>query len=61
MFTVDCLEDAVKAARENASSGDVVTLSPACAAFDQFKNFMVRGNTFKAIVNALGERENVQC
>jgi len=61
MFTVDCLEDAVKVARENASSGDIVTLSPACAAFDQFKNFMVRGNTFKAIVNALGERENVQC
>lgn len=35
--------------------GDVVTLSPACAAFDQFKNFMERGKTFKAIVNGWQE------
>ena len=42
---------AVEAARDRAQPGDVVTLSPACAAFDQFKNFMERGKTFKAIVN----------
>jgi UDP-N-acetylmuramoylalanine--D-glutamate ligase len=30
-----------------------VTLSPACAAFDQFKNFMVRGETYKTLVRAL--------
>ncbi len=45
-------EKAVEAARDHAVEGDVVTLSPACAAFDQFKNFMVRGKTFKAIVNS---------
>ena len=46
---------AVEAARDRAVSGDVVTLSPACAAFDQFKNFAERGKTFKAIVNGWQE------
>ena len=41
--------------RAMAQPGDVVTLSPACAAFDQFKNFMERGKTFKAIVNGWRE------
>jgi len=45
-------EAAVEAARDRAEPGDVVTLSPACAAFDQFKNFMERGKTFKTIVNS---------
>lgn len=48
-------EKAVEAARDAAVEGDVVTLSPACAAFDQFKNFMERGKTFKAIVNSWEE------
>lgn len=47
------LKDAVLDARDHAQSGDIVTLSPACAAFDQFKNFMVRGAAFKKLVNAL--------
>lgn len=42
--------DAVEAARRAAQPGDVVLLSPACASFDKFKNFMERGNTFKRIV-----------
>ena len=46
---------AVEMARDMAEEGDVVTLSPACAAFDQFKNFMERGKTFKAIVNSWNE------
>lgn len=46
---------AVEAARDRAVSGDVVTLSPACAAFDQFKNFAERGKTFKEIVNGWPE------
>ncbi len=45
-------EQAVNAARELAQPGDVVILSPACASFDLFKNFEVRGNTFKEIVNS---------
>lgn len=44
---------AVNCAHELARSGDVVILSPASASFDKFKNFMVRGNTFKTLVNQL--------
>ena len=52
---VDCsnFASAVKAAAEAAVPGDVVLMSPASAAFDQFKNFMVRGNTFKELVKEL--------
>ena len=52
---VDCPDfaSAVKAAVEAAEPGDVVLMSPASAAFDQFRNFMVRGNTFKELVKEL--------
>ncbi len=52
---VDCgsFDKAVYAAAAAAQSGDVVLMSPACAAFDQFKNFMVRGDHFKKIVMEL--------
>lgn len=43
--------EAVNKARELAVAGDDVVLSPACAAFDLFPNFAVRGNKFKEIVN----------
>lgn len=49
------LAAAVQAARDRAQPGDVVTLSPACASFDQFKNFAERGDFFKAIVNGWEE------
>ena len=49
----ESFEGAVKAAAEAAEEGDIVTLSPACASFDLFKNFMVRGEYFKELVNAL--------
>ena len=54
---IECatLDEAVKLAAERAQEGDVVTLSPACVAFDQFPNFMVRGRYFKDLVNALEE------
>lgn len=48
-------DEAIFAARKLASAGDVVLLSPASASFDLFKNFMVRGEAFKKIVNDLGE------
>lgn len=51
----DSLADSVMQAKHLAKPGDVVTLSPACAAFDQFKNFMVRGDTYKSLVMALRE------
>ena len=44
------LPAAVAAARRAAESGDIVILSPACASFDQFKNFDERGKTFKHLV-----------
>ena len=55
IMEVTPFEKAVETARDLAEEGDIVTLSPACAAFDQFKNFMVRGKTFKAIVNGWEE------
>ena len=45
-------ESAVVKTRELAENGDTVILSPAAASFDAFENFMVRGNTFKKIVNS---------
>lgn len=48
---VNSLEEAVAKAKELSTPGDVVTLSPACASFDMFPNFAVRGNKFKEIVN----------
>lgn len=52
---VDCgtLQRAVTFAREHAQPADVVLLAPACASFDQFKNFEERGATFKQIVAEL--------
>ena len=47
------LAEAVRLAQAHSVPGDIVTLSPACAAFDQFKNFMVRGETYKRLVQAL--------
>lgn len=52
---VDCgaLYSAVQYAREHAVPGDVVLLAPACASYDQFKNFEERGKIFKQAVAEL--------
>lgn len=53
------LDQAVERAARDAGQDDngdeaVVLLSPACASFDQFKNFEVRGDAFREAVRALG-------
>lgn len=45
------LKDAVEYAKNNSNSGDIVAMSPASASFDLYKNFMVRGDYFKELVN----------
>ena len=49
----ETLDRAVREAHSRARSGDAVLLSPACASFDQFKNFEDRGQTFRRLVEAL--------
>lgn len=46
---------AYEAARKGGNSAPVVLLSPACASFDQFKDFEARGDTFREIVKRLSD------
>ena len=52
----DCgtLADAVAEAARYAKPGEAVLLSPACASFDQFRDFEDRGDQFRRLVEALG-------
>ncbi|KAF0152690.1 MAG: UDP-N-acetylmuramoylalanine--D-glutamate ligase [Ignavibacteria bacterium] len=43
----------VEAARNEAEAGSVLLLSPACASFDMFEDYMHRGNIFKQVVKGL--------
>ena len=49
----DSFEEAVHMAVKEAVSGDAVLLSPACASWDMFPSYEVRGDKFKEIVNSL--------
>ena len=53
IFRVKDMAEAVACARENAVEGDIVSMSPASASFDLYKDFDARGKHFKALVNAL--------
>ncbi len=53
ILEIDDFTEAVQTAAARATAGDAVILSPASAAFDKFKNFMVRGRFFKELVNNL--------
>ena len=50
---LDSLEASVIRAMEEADSGEVVLLSPACASFDMFDNYEQRGEVFKKVVESL--------
>jgi UDP-N-acetylmuramoylalanine--D-glutamate ligase len=47
------LEQAVAAASADAEAGETVLLSPACASFDQFRDYEDRGARFRALVEGL--------
>ncbi len=50
---VETLETAIRHAAADAKPGDIVLLAPACASFDQFRNYEHRGKVFKEVVGAL--------
>jgi UDP-N-acetylmuramoylalanine--D-glutamate ligase len=49
----ETLENAIRKAHAVARPGEVVLLAPACASFDQFKNYEQRGKVFKEVVGSL--------
>jgi UDP-N-acetylmuramoylalanine--D-glutamate ligase len=51
----ETLEAAVMHAAAAAEPGDIVLLAPACASFDQFRNYEHRGRVFKETIRALGD------
>jgi UDP-N-acetylmuramoylalanine--D-glutamate ligase len=53
MYRAQSLSQAVELAERLAVSGDVVLLSPACASFDMFRDYLDRGQQFRDLVNAL--------
>jgi len=54
----ETLENAISRAAHLAAPGDIVLLAPACASFDQFRNYEHRGKVFKEAVNALAVQAN---
>lgn len=58
IFICDTLKSATNLCFKLSKKGEVVLLSPACASFDQFKNFEERGAVFKKIVEEIGLNEN---
>lgn len=53
VYRVSNMNEAVAKAYETAKSGDIVSMSPASASFDLYKDFEQRGNHFKELVNSL--------
>jgi UDP-N-acetylmuramoylalanine--D-glutamate ligase len=53
MSEAGSLREAVEFAAREASAGDVVLMSPACASFDMFADYQDRGRQFKAVVQGL--------
>lgn len=51
IIKVATMQEALIQAKDNAKAGDIVSLCPACPAFDQFKTFEYRGREYKKLVN----------
>lgn len=51
----DNFDDAVRTLINNSRPGDISILSPACASFDQFKNFEERGDRFDELINSAAD------
>jgi UDP-N-acetylmuramoylalanine--D-glutamate ligase len=49
----ELISEAVRRAEEAAQSGDVVLLSPACASYDQFRDYEKRGHHFRQMVGVI--------
>lgn len=56
VIRAELMQDAIAQAKAKAQSGDVILLSPACASFDQFRDFEKRGEHFRQLVEALIEQ-----
>jgi UDP-N-acetylmuramoylalanine--D-glutamate ligase len=54
----ETLETAIRHATGVAKPGDIVLLAPACASFDQFRNYEHRGKVFKEVVDVLARQAN---
>ena len=54
----ETLETAIRHAAEVAVPGDIVLLAPACASFDQFRNYEHRGKVFKQVIGSLAAQAN---
>ncbi|NLJ78243.1 MAG: UDP-N-acetylmuramoyl-L-alanine--D-glutamate ligase [Tissierellia bacterium] len=55
IYIVDDMDAAVRRGYQLGIPGDSILLSPACASWDMYKSFEIRGNHFKESVNRLGE------
>jgi UDP-N-acetylmuramoylalanine--D-glutamate ligase len=53
VYRSEMMAEAIREAIAHAVPGDVVMLSPACASFDQFRDYEARGDAFRQIVAAL--------
>lgn len=58
IYVFETLKQCVLALFYLSKKGEIILLSPACASFDQFKNYEERGNVFKKIVEELSVYEN---
>ena len=59
MLNAETLPEAVALAHQKARSGDAVLMSPACASFDMFDNYIHRATVFVAAVRALADERGM--